>query len=177
MRIFGSWTLAVCWVIPNLCAAQIPSRTFLNGLTHWRVDHQKEDGTGDDVWIMPASWIRQSGSFAIRENFQRNYITQRVQDSNVSFDYGLFKSVTTIFDGDPAGRSWSGDASGTGSVFDMRIPEGDRYRRYIGQLFAAKNVSVIVGNKYWFAALDGTSGAFALFQSCLSSVYANDGRW
>ena len=163
------------------CVAEHGHQRLVGGIhsmfTTWDITHEQEDGTGNDVCIMEARGPAMPGIFAIRKDMTRSYYKQRVFDPGVVFVYAQVQPVNTVFDGDLMHKSWHGDASGTGPVFDVHIPGGDAFDQYMGQLIAASAVSVVVGEHVWTASIGGTSEAFAVLQDCISSVTAQDGRW
>lgn len=143
----------------------------------WDIQHDQEDGTGHDICTMETSNGGARGVFALRKDVERSYYKQRIFDPGLHFIYAQLQTVTTVFDADIAGKSWSGDGSGTGPVVDMRVPGGDAFDHYLGQLLSATMVSFVVADHVWTLELGGVGPAFAAFQDCIASVTTRDGRW
>lgn len=179
----GFATAFVLWVIVTSlpCAAQHAHQRLPNGpgslFTSWDIDHEKEDGTGNDICIMEAHFPSTPAVFAIRKDITRSYYKQRMVDPGVSFAYAELQEVNTVFDGDLVNKSWHGSGSGTGPVFDMRIPGGVLFDQYLSQLLEAQSVGVVVGEHVWETPIFETRRAFAVLQDCIASVTVHDGRW
>ncbi len=161
--------------------AQEPHRSFDGGVrsmfTHWNVDHLKEDGTGDDICMMTASWRGRPVNFSLRKDAVKSYYTVRILDPKVSFVYGVLQPVAVVFDGDLTTHSWGGPGSGVGSEFDFRVPGGPSFVTFEGQMLSTDMVSVVVGAHVWTQAIGETDKAYAMLKDCSESVAVGDRRW
>lgn len=157
-----------------------PTRSFDSGsgaaFTHWSVEHDKEDGSGNDVCIMTAAWPGRPTSFSVRKDATKDHYALRFLDPATSFTYDVPVPVTIAFDGD-MNRSWSGPASGVGPVFDFPLLTGPSFGAFEQQLLAARWIAVSGGGHFWTATLADLPRAYAMLQDCIVSVTISDGRW
>ena len=163
------------------CLAKTGQQIIRGGLssmfTTWEISHEKEDGTGDDICIMEARGPGIPGEFAIRKDVAQSWFKQRILDPGMHFTYGQFSEANTVFDLDFANRSWHGEITGTGTVFDMRVPGGQMFDRYMGQLLSARSVGITIGSHVWTATIGEADKAYVALQDCIESVTTGDGRW
>jgi hypothetical protein len=146
------------------------------GVTHWTIEHDTEDGSGNAICIMTAAWLGKPISIALRKDSTKDHYALRFLNPAVSFSYGVEGSASIIFDRNPD-RSWAGPVSGVADVFDFRIPTGTAFIAFEQQFLTAHEMQVVAGGQSWTATLTGTYRAYALLQECLVSVLTADGRW
>ncbi len=145
--------------------------------THWTVEHDKEDGSGNDICIMTAAWPGRPVSFSIRKDTAKDYYALRFLDPAAAFAYNVPTPVALTFDGDLLNRRWNGPASGIGPVFDFRLPTGPSFSIFEGQLLTAHSVTVAVAGHSWTGALVDVPRAYAMMQDCVVNASISEGRW
>ena len=142
----------------------------------WRIEHDKEDGTGDDVCIA-SGWINPAmGSVSLRKDATKPEHSIRVDDPQARLPYGVGVPVALIYDGDRA-KIWNGTASGTGRVFDITMAAGPQFQKELDQFTTAEDIFMEVGGQPWGTRMGGQKQAVAILQDCLASVETGDGRW
>lgn len=156
-------------------------RTFdsrsATAVTHWTIEHDKEDGSGNGICIMTAAWPGRPVSVSMRKDTTQDHYALRVLDPKSAFTYNVPASVAVIFDEDVVNRRWSGPASGTGPVFDFPLPTGPSFAIFESQLLASHFITVAVLDHFWTAALVDVPRAYAMLQDCVVSVTISDNRW
>ena len=145
--------------------------------THWTIEHDKEDGTGDAICIMTAAWPGRPVSFSVRKDTAQDHYALRFLDPDAAFTYNVPSPASVAFNTDMAQQAWGGPASGIGPVFDLPVPTGPSFSAFEARLLAAHSVSVTVAGHSWTGDLVDLPKAYAMLQDCVVSVTISDGRW